>query len=158
MSRTAACTASGETWIGDALRWCEARRRFGKTAVGIGSVAGRRQDRADDVAESALGFLQEPCDPDEDHRADEGHDDRADHAAARPESERVEDPAPHETAEDAEHDVRDNPVTAALHDFAGEPARDEPDDDPRQKSHGCLLDRRARCCAFARRAWLAARS
>src|SRR5580704_4877657 len=73
----------------------------------------------------------QPCYRDQNDRADEGHNDRTNHAASRPDAKHSEEPAAQNPAEDAQNDVDEYAVTAAFHHLASEPTCDQSDYDPR---------------------------
>ena len=71
----------------------------------------------------ASGFLQHPCDPDENHRTNEGHDNRTDDSRSRPNAEHSKNPTSDDAAEDAEDNVDQNAVAAPFITFpASQPA------------------------------------
>src|ERR1043165_1391402 len=86
--------------------------------------SGRPADQADDHQQN--------------HRADHRIDDGGDHADAEPDAETRQQVPGDDRADDADHDVADQPETKALHEQAGEPARNRSDDQPSNQTfdHG----------------------
>src|SRR5438270_13523209 len=72
---------------------------------------------------------------DQDHRADEGHDDGADQAAADADAEAAEEPPTEEGADDADDHVADDAVAAALHHLSCQPTGDEPYEKKPDQAH-----------------------
>ena len=68
--------------------------------------------------------------PGENDGAQEGYEDAVEEAAGAGEAEQPEDKATCERAKDADDDVAEDTEAAALHDFAGQPTGDEPDQNP----------------------------
>src|SRR5688572_30960334 len=96
---------------------------------------------APDVTTSArapLRALDQPQQENQDDRADQCDDDRAEQAPARRYAHRAEQPAAEQRADDADDDVADDAVAAALHDDPGEPAGYEANDDEPDELHGLL--------------------
>jgi hypothetical protein len=79
---------------------------------------------------SAVLALDQPDNDQQDHRADEGIDDRGDEAAADGNAKPGQKPARNQTADDADNNVADQAEAAAFDDHAGEPARNAADDQP----------------------------
>src|SRR5258708_25225135 len=75
-----------------------------------------------------LDSPQHPGESNEDHRADEGHDDRAENPARRPDAKRAEDPAANDATEQPENAVHQHAVAATPHDLSGKPAGDDSDE------------------------------
>ena len=83
-----------------------------------------------------------PQDRDQDHRADEGHEDARDVDAVdgiRDLQQRCGQEAADHGAHDAHDDVADEAVAAPAHHLAGQPTSDQPNDDPRQNTHGATF-------------------
>src|SRR6266446_7011771 len=75
-------------------------------------------------------FFYQTADPNKNHRADKCNEYRPDDSSARPNPEHPEYPAADDAAKNAEDDVDQHSISAALHHLPGEPARDKPDHDP----------------------------
>src|SRR5687767_6606680 len=85
-----------------------------------------------------LRALDQPQQENQDDRADQCDDDRAEQAAARRHAHRAEQPAADQRADDADDDDADDAVAAAFHDDPREPSGDEADDDEPDEFHGLL--------------------
>ena len=72
-----------------------------------------------------LGSFDQTRNPDQNHCADEGDDDRADDAATGPDSKLSEEPPSQDAAENSKDDVDENAVSSTLHDLAREPSCDQ---------------------------------
>src|SRR5579883_2587643 len=98
-------------------------------------------------SESLDFLLDEPCDPDQDHRPQDRHHDAPDHAPGT-EAEQPNDPATHHAPDDAEQDIGNHAISAALHDSACSPASDQTNDDPPDDPmcHVVLLEISGLCC------------
>src|SRR5690606_29644546 len=86
---------------------------------------------------NAAAVHDQPGDPDDDHGADDGHDDRLEvddvaAFAAAPEAQGVGHEAADECADDAQHDGSENAQSlVARHDQTGQPTGNGSQDDPR---------------------------
>ena len=78
-------------------------------------------------ASPAAAATNEPDDQQQDQRADGGVDDRRDDAGAEMDAELRKQPAADEGADDSNEEIADDPEPGALHDLAGQPARNEAD-------------------------------
>src|SRR5262245_61811477 len=87
-----------------------------------------------------LSRLEQAGNPDQNHGAHKCDNDRADHAAAGPDSQLSEYPAAQNPAEQSENDVYHYSVASTLHDLTSEPTCDQSDHNPCKKSHNYLLD------------------
>src|SRR5262249_40363023 len=82
-------------------------------------------------------LFKEASKPDQNYRAHKCHDNRADHAAAGPDSQLSEYPAAQNAAEQTENDVHHYAVAATLHELTCQPTRYQTDQNPCEESHGC---------------------
>src|SRR5580704_10830077 len=83
----------------------------------------------------ASSSFQQPRKPDQNYRSNKRNDNRPDHSATGPDSQHPKDPASDDTAEDAENDVHNHAIAAALHHLPSQPTRDQSHNDPYEKSH-----------------------
>src|SRR5882672_649922 len=79
---------------------------------------------------ASLSLFHQTADPNKNHGADKRNDDGPDDSSTRPNSEHPEYPAANDAAKNAEDDVYQHSISAALHHLPGEPACDEPDHNP----------------------------
>ena len=103
------------------VKWRTAERRFSTVHAYESSAAGYH-----------------PQDGDQDHRADEGHEDAGDVDAVhgiRHVQQRCGEEAADQGAHDAHDDVADEAVAATAHHLAGQPTSDQPNDDPCKNTH-----------------------
>src|ERR1700742_319781 len=73
--------------------------------------------------------LHHPDDPQQDHRTEDGGEQREPPTARRGIEEETQQEPTDERADDADHDVHQNARATALDDLAGEPPGDRSDDD-----------------------------
>src|SRR6185295_9832484 len=100
------------------------RRPTGRsgTVPSPASQKGRRRSRAS-------GSLHQPDKQEQYYRADRRRDDLADNAAAEAEAEKREEPSGDQRADHAEYEIADEAEAAPAHQLAGNPSRDDADDD-----------------------------
>ena len=113
----------------------------------IGSVQTGRGGRERNIARSALFPGDQSNQKDDNHRSAKRDQDGINQSARRRNADCLGDKAAHYRADDSQNDVDDEAVSATLHQFSSEPARDKTNENPPQHKHVFLLG------SFLRRSW-----
>src|ERR1700733_5542003 len=83
---------------------------------------------------SGAGAADQMNRADQEDRADHGHRDEADTSAGL-HAKLAENPVPDDGADETEKDVREEPIAAAMHQFAGQPSGDQAGDDDSKQAN-----------------------